>query len=32
VPEPSTWLLLGIGLALIVGLAYYRRPKWVNVA
>jgi hypothetical protein len=32
VPEPSTWLLLGIGLALIVGIAYYRRPNWVNVA
>jgi hypothetical protein len=32
VPEPSTWALVGIGFALIIGFAYYRRPKWVSVA
>jgi len=30
IPEPGTWLLLGLGFAVIAGLAH-RRPRWLHV-
>jgi hypothetical protein len=30
VPEPDTWLLMGIGFAAMAGIVYLRR-KWVFV-
>jgi hypothetical protein len=30
IPEPGTWLLLGLGFAAIAGVAY-RRPQWLGV-